>query len=131
MAPVKKVTVKKIKPAFADARGKIFDLVEDAVNHIGLITSRAGSVRGNHYHKQSTQYSYMISGKIELIVKDARAKNARVKKIMMTAGDVATIPSWTIHTYRAITDAVFLDLTNASRKKKGYENDTVRVDSLV
>ena len=131
MAHAKKVTVKKVKSVFQDARGKIFDLVEDAVNHVGLITSCAGSVRGNHYHKRSTQYTYMISGKIQLVTKDARAKNTRVKKVMMTAGDVAIIPPWTIHTYRAIANSAFIDCTSASRKKKGYEEDTMRVDSLV
>ena len=125
------ISIKKIKPVFQDKRGKIFDLIEDAIHHVGLITSRKGSVRGNHYHKKSVQYSYMISGKIKLITKDARSPNAPKKSVIMTADHVAMIPPWTIHTYQALEDSVFLDCTTASRKKTGYEDDTMRVDSLV
>ena len=55
-----------LKPVFSDKRGDIFDIVEGKVGHVGLVTFKTGVIRGNHYHKKSTQYSYVLDGTIEL-----------------------------------------------------------------
>lgn len=126
----RKVIVKKLKPVFRDSRGDIFDLVEDEIHHIGFITFRKGVVRANHYHKKSTQYTYVIKGKIELITKDAKNKNAKIKKSIMDEGTYAMIPPYIIHAYRALTPASIIDCTTESRKAAGYESDTVRVPPI-
>ncbi len=122
---------KKLKPVFEDKRGKIFDLVEDPISHIGFITFKKGAMRGNHYHKQSTQYTFVLSGKIELYTKDARKKNARAVKTIMTPGYLAVIPPHIIHTYRAVTPSSMIDCTTVTRVKKSYEEDTVRIDGAL
>ena len=121
----------KLKPVFEDKRGKIFDIVEDPISHIGFITFKKGAVRGNHYHKKSTQYTYVIAGKIELYTKDARNPDAPVTKTVMTPGFLAVIPPHTIHVYRAVTPSSMIDCTTANRLKQGYENDTVRIDAAL
>lgn len=123
----RRVIVKKLKPVFRDSRGDIFDVVADTVRHIGFITFRKGVVRANHYHKKSTQYSYVFEGKIELLTKDAKNKNAKIKRIVMGKGTYAMIPPYVIHAYRALTRASIIDCTTESRKNDGYEKDTVRV----
>lgn len=58
------IVTKKI-PNFVDERGEITDIIDgDNVNSITLITSKKGAVRGNHYHKQTIQYLYLIEGKL-------------------------------------------------------------------
>lgn len=123
----RQVIVKKLKPVFRDKRGDIFDLVEDEIRHLGFITFRKGAVRANHYHKKSTQYSYVIKGSIELLTKDAKNKNAKMKKAIMSEGTFAMIPPCIIHVYRALTPASIIECTTESRKAGGYESDTVRV----
>ncbi len=123
--------VGKIKPVFKDHRGEIFDLIEDPISHIGYITFRKGAVRGNHFHKNSTQYTFVFDGKIELFTKDVRKANAPVKKTVMTAGTFACLPPHTIHTYRALTPASMIDCTTVSRRAKGYEHDTTRIDGAL
>lgn len=120
-----KFTNKKIVPVFKDTRGIILDILEKPVSHIGLVTFKKGAVRGNHYHKKSTQYSYVLGGKIELTIKKINEK--RAKKIILKEGDLTTIPPNMIHAYRAIEDSSMLDLTTYRRGKAGYEKDTVRV----
>ncbi|MDP2676833.1 MAG: cupin domain-containing protein [bacterium] len=122
-----KVIIKKLRPVFRDTRGDIFDIVEDEIHHIGFITFRKGAVRANHYHKRSTQYTYVIKGKIELMTKDAKHKNAKAKKIIMSEGVLAVIPPFIIHAYRALTPASIIDCTTESRNADGYEKDTIRV----
>lgn len=126
-----KVIVKKLQPVFTDVRGDIFDVVEDKIRHIGLVTFRKGAVRGNHYHKKSTQYSYVLEGKIQLVIKAAKGKNTKIKKYIMTKGTYAQIPPYSIHTYIALTPAAIIDCTTLSRKADGYEKDTIRVPSVM
>lgn len=119
------VRVYSAKPVFADKRGKIFDFVEDPVSHVGMVTFAPGAERGHHYHKKSIQYTYVISGKLMLTVSDTAGKHMR--RYALKTGSVSIIPRSVVHTYRALTPAVMLDLTTGNRKRDGYEKDTFRV----
>lgn len=120
------VLKRTLTAAFTDVRGSIFDLVEKPISHVGLITSTMGAVRGNHYHKQSTQYTYVVKGKLKFISSDIDGGN-RVETIL-EEGDYSEIPPGVVHTYVALTDgATFLDMSTLARGEKGYEDDTVRV----
>lgn len=128
--PMKGVVIKRADPVFEDDRGKIFDLFEEQVHHVGLITFKKGAVRAKHYHKQSIQYSYVLEGVIELIV----CPNDRLDErevIEMAPGTIAAIDPGVVHAYRAKTDASILDLTTLSRADNGYEDDVVRVEMSV
>ena len=116
-----------LTPAFTDARGDIFDVVEKPISHVGLIVSTVGAVRGNHYHKASTQYTYVVKGQFKFITSDIDGNN-RVETIL-EEGDYSEIPPGVVHTYVALTPgATFLDMTTLARGEKGYEEDTVRVN---
>lgn len=120
---------KKIKPAFEDERGAIFDLVDkEKISHIGLIISKKNSVRGNHYHKKAKQITYVLSGKIMLTTKDVRKKNSNYETIIMEAGDIVAIPPMAVHSIKALEDATFLVFTDKPRSGGGYENDTHRIE---
>jgi quercetin dioxygenase-like cupin family protein len=122
------VEVKKIKPAFEDERGSIADiLIGENVQHAGIITSKAGAARGSHYHKLSKQYNYILSGKMELVVADARKKDYKKEKITLVPGDFVAIPPMVIHALNAVEDSVFLVFTSEARIGQNYENDTFRV----
>ena len=125
---MKEVIVKHIEPVYKDDRGEINDILEDEnILHIGLITSKAGAVRGNHYHNKAKQFNYIISGEVELITKDLDDPNAEIKRVILKKGDFVSIPTRVIHTVKAIEDSVFLDFNTESRSGQGYEEDTVRV----
>jgi len=129
MISKKSVTNYKIKPAFTDARGHIFDIVEEPVSHVGLITFKKGAIRGNHYHKKSTQYSYILKGRVKFVVADIHGKNK--KTFIIKEGTVSRIPPRMIHAYKALTPAAMLDITTLVRGvAKRYEDDTVRVTIL-
>jgi len=117
---------KIIKPAFKDRRGEIFDILEEGkVGHIGMVTFARGVERGHHYHLKSTQYSYVISGNLELTISDIDGKNKKVYKLK--GGSFNVIPPKKVHTYKALSKSVMLDLTTLSRNNNGYEKDTIRV----
>src|SRR3990167_6986022 len=124
-SPAEGVKNTKLAPVFSDARGDIFDIVEGAVAHAGMLTFIKGAIRGKHYHKESTQYSYVISGTLKFTVSDIDGSNSR--EYLLEKGVLSTIPPRVIHTYEALSDAVMLDLTTLARTDDGYEKDTVRV----
>ena len=125
MISKKSVQNYKIKPAFTDARGHIFDIVEEPISHVGLITFKKGAVRGNHYHKKSVQYTYILKGKITFVTSDIKGK--RKKTCILTEGMFSRIPPQIVHAYKALTSAAMLDMSTLARGVKGYEDDTVRV----
>lgn len=125
---MKSVTVRKIKPVFEDERGKIFDLLEDEnILHVGIITSKAGTIRGNHYHKIAKQFNYILKGKAELIIKDPDNIAIPPQIYILVEGDFVSIPSRVIHSVKALEDLEFIDLNTTSRSARGYEDDTIRV----
>lgn len=123
---MRKVKVFNVKPVFSDHRGDILDILEDKVEHIGMVTfSKKGLERGKHYHKKSTQYTYILDGKVKLITSDVKGKNRQ--EFVLERGVFAAIPPNVVHTYVSLTKAEMLDMTTVSRKKQGYEKDTIRV----
>lgn len=119
-----------IKPAFSDKRGLVADIFEGKIAHVGYVTFVKNAVRGNHYHKKSTQYTYIIFGEVELFLKHFKKKSNKIRKVILKKGYFVSIPPGFIHAYKAITSTVMLDMTTLSRKGSGYENDTIRVDSI-
>ena len=51
--------------AFQDDRGRIIDVMESLdFNSATVISTRKGAVRGNHYHQKTTQWIYVLRGKV-------------------------------------------------------------------
>jgi len=125
-----KLKVYTITPVFQDRRGDIFDILESPVAHVGMVTFKKGGIeRGNHYHKKSIQYTYVLKGKIKLTTTDIEGKNKR--EFMLKPGSFAVIPPKIVHIYTSITSATMLDFTTESRKGGGYEKDTFRVGGKI
>ena len=126
------VTITTLDPVHTDDRGSITDLINttDPFHHIGMITFTEGAVRANHWHKLSDQYDYIVEGKVELATKEANNPDAKVATHILNAGDLEHIPKGIIHAYRALEPSSMIDVTTTSREGVGYEEDTIRVDSL-
>jgi quercetin dioxygenase-like cupin family protein/SAM-dependent methyltransferase len=121
------VSVKKIDPAFMDERGVIVDFVNTNLKHVGMITTEEKVVRGNHYHKKSNQYTYILSGSFEVLLAPSN-QPANVKKVVVRAGEMISIPSGVIHQFKAIERSVMIEMDTESREGSGYEDDLFRVN---
>lgn len=123
--------IRKIKPEIIEERGNITKLLDDGrtkIKSILLITSKAGSVRSNHYHKKDAHWIYMLSGRMEYYEKPV--KGGKAKKAILGPGDMVYTPSLMIHTTKFPKDSVFFAFSIRSRNQKNYEQDTVRVKPL-
>ena len=121
-----------IKPEFVDDRGGITKILDDGkttIKSVLLITSKAGSVRSNHYHKKDAHWIYMISGSMEYYEKPVRGRS-KTKKVIVHAGDLMYTPPMAVHAVKFLDDSVFIALSPRSRNQKAYEADTTRVTLL-
>lgn len=120
------VIIKKIDPVHSDERGIITDLLNGEIGHVGVITTKKGITRGNHYHKKSMQYSYTFSGKFEVLIANVN-NTTKVEKIILNAGEMITIPPNTVHSFKALEDnTTMIDLISQSRAGDGYERDVIK-----
>jgi len=118
------VTIKKISPEFVDDRGGISNVLDAEIKHVALITSKAGSIRGNHYHPDQVQYDYLLKGKYEYLVKDLKGEEGKVESTLVEAGTLVTTPPMTAHVMRFLEDSVFFTFTTGSRDTISYKDHT-------
>jgi oxalate decarboxylase/phosphoglucose isomerase-like protein (cupin superfamily) len=117
-----------LKPAFRDQRGQITDIVQHTpFDSVTIITSVSGAIRANHYHKESIQFSYVLSGRLLALT---QLPDGPVETADLVAGDLLETPPLERHALQALEDSVLLIITRGPRGGKGYEDDTFRVPPL-
>jgi len=115
----------KIKINHEDHRGIISDIIEkESINAITLLTIKKGKVRGNHYHKKTFQWNYIISGKMKLVTK----MNGIKKSIILNKDDIAVTIPFEQHALVGVTNCKVLVFTKGPRGGKEYESDTFRLN---
>lgn len=116
----------KISTNFKDSRGSITDIVEQLnFNGATIISSKAGSVRGNHFHKQSVQHIYLLSGKM---ISRSKKVNEDLVEIELSKGDLISHDHNEAHMFEAIEDTTFIVLSSGLRTGSDYEKDTFRLN---
>ena len=119
----------KQKVMHSDSRGLIIDLLEKKkINSITFITQKKGKIRGNHYHKKTIQWNYLLKGKILLV---AQKGNHPIKKIILKVGDIVVTEKNEKHAIKALKNSEFLVFTQGPRGGKDYEKDTYRLLSPI
>tara|TARA_B100001173_G_C15808455_1_gene470880 strand:+ start:48 stop:437 length:390 start_codon:yes stop_codon:yes gene_type:complete len=121
--------IHQIKIAHQDERGAISDILQQVdIDCVTLITITKGSIRGNHYHKESIQYSYVLSGEVIVYT---QMPNQKVEKCILKPGDMLESPIMERHSIHGVDDnSSLLILTKGPRGGGQYEEDTFRVAQL-
>lgn len=124
------IQVTHTKPEFEDDRGYITRLVNSEdfpLKAVLYITSKKGTVRGNHLHKKDAHYVYCLSGKFRYSEKDLSKKNARKQSVILKPGDIVLSKPGIAHSMEFLEDTVFLAFTTEKREQEKYEADIQRV----
>ncbi len=112
---------------FSDERGAITDLIEaEEINAVTLVTFNKGAIRGNHVHKQTVQYNYLLKGSIELVT---RVEGGQRQHTILAPGELAAVGEMEQHALHALEDSELLVFTRGPRGGKEYETDTFRLDT--
>ncbi len=112
---------------FEDARGQIQTLVEGGIHSVQIITSRAATVRANHFHKTDSHYMYVLKGSMKYFHRPAGQKSPP-SWLLVKAGQMVFTPPLVEHAVEFLEDSVFLNITGKARDQGSYEDDLVRVE---
>jgi quercetin dioxygenase-like cupin family protein len=105
---------------FEDDRGVIQDLLDVPVDSVTRITTVEGAVRGNHYHKRTTQWTYVLTG--SLLVTNGHTE------MVVDAGAMIVHAPGDPHAWKALEDTDCLVFTRGPRSGEDYETDTTRLE---
>ncbi len=115
-----------------DDRGTIADIFYNTkIEHVAIIQSEPNVIRGNHYHKETTQSMLMTKGSLEYWYKPVDSDEP-AKMYLCKVGDLITTGPYEIHALKITEEGnEFIVFTEGKRGGMDYESDTYRVDSII
>ena len=113
--------VKNGENEYVDSRGKISNHeLTEPINLIGLINSKKGTIRANHYHPQQEQKCLFTKGQIIEIYKDILNPNSPKITQVVNEGQLSIIKPNVAHTMVFTKDTTFLNLVRGEREHENY-----------
>ena len=113
--------VKDGENLFIDDRGFISNHeLTEPINLIGMIESKKGTIRANHYHPQQEQKCLFTKGQIIEIFQDIINPNAPKITQVVNAGQLSIIKPNVAHTMVFTKDTTFLNLVRGERDHENY-----------
>lgn len=104
---------------FEDERGKLTQLVNKGFKQINVIESKAGVLRGGHFHKVNREAFFIIEGFLELTA----IKADKEIKYKFGKGDMFLIPELVSHDFYFITDTVLVSMYDNGVELDNGEKD--------
>jgi len=106
---------------YIDVRGKISNHeLTEPINLIGLIDSKKGTIRANHYHPQQEQKCLFTKGQIIEVFKDILNPNSPKITQVVNEGQLSIIKPNVAHTMVFTKDTTFLNLVRGEREHDNY-----------
>ncbi len=107
-----------------DNRGKLVQLVHEGYRQVNVITSRAGVLRGGHYHKKNKEAFYVINGACEVTF----VRDGKREKNKFVAGDFFCIEPGTGHIFRYHEDTTLLGLYDLGVEESDGRKDLYPIE---
>jgi len=112
-----------------DERGMIADIFYNKnINHVAVVKTHGPAVRGNHYHKNTTQHILMTSGTMRYWWRHIDSDEWHCFDVL--PGNLITTPPNEVHTLVYTEPGEFVVFSEGKRGGKDYESDTFRVEPL-
>jgi len=109
------------KKEFVDKRGKISNHeLPEPINLIGLIDSKRGTIRANHYHPIQEQKCLVTKGQFVSVYQDLLNKNSPKITHVVDEGQLIVTKPNTAHAMVFSKDTVFLNLVRGEREHENY-----------
>jgi nucleoside-diphosphate-sugar epimerase/quercetin dioxygenase-like cupin family protein len=106
---------------YVDLRGKISNHeLTEPINMIGLIDSKKGTIRANHYHPQQEQKCLFTKGQIIEVFQDILNPNSPKVTQVVNEGQLSIIKPNVAHTMVFTKDTTFLNLVRGEREHENY-----------
>jgi dTDP-4-dehydrorhamnose 3,5-epimerase len=113
--------------AHRDSRGAITDVLDaERLDCVTIVTSKEGAVRGNHYHKKTIQFLYVLEGRLRVL---EQRVGGPIQSRILRRGDLLTTPPMVRHALVALADCTLIVAARGPRRGDAYEVDTYRLDT--
>ncbi|HDL52936.1 MAG TPA: cupin domain-containing protein [Proteobacteria bacterium] len=93
---------------FKDERGRFLGITQDPWGEVNFIETRSGHTRGNHYHKETRELFFIISGEIEVSIEDVRTGNR--EEFVGRKGDMFVVDIYEKHTFFTKSDSRWINM---------------------
>lgn len=122
--------LKKVDLEFYDERGSLVQLVHKGYAQVNILFSKAGVKRGDHYHKQSTEAFYVVSGEVH--VEFAKVGNAQLQTMAdFKKGDFFEIPPYTLHNMLFYEDCYLIGFYDQAVEQADGTKDIIQCNGRV
>ncbi len=106
---------------YIDTRGKISNHeLTEPINLIGLINSKKGTIRANHFHPQQEQKCLFTKGQIIEVYQDLLNPGSPKVTQVIDEGQLSIIKPNVAHTMVFTKDTTFLNLVRGEREHNNY-----------
>ena len=95
-----------------DTRGTLIQILnrqDQSFKRLVYFELHIGLERGHHVHNKEEEHVFIVSGIVQLLVKDMGLEDSKAELIDLRAGDRITIAPGLAHAYRAISTAQALE----------------------
>lgn len=104
-----------------DERGKLIQLVHEGYSQINVLESKKGIIRGGHYHKKHIEAFYVISGEVELTIKES----LKIYKTVFREGDFFRILPNTTHSMFFTKDCIMVQMYDSPVEDENGQKDII------
>lgn len=112
---------------FVDERGAIQNLWLGPSNSVTLITSKKGTIRANHYHKNDWHAAYIVSGSLKYYERDIEGKHVK-DPVVFKAGQMVFSKPEVVHKMEFLEDTTFITINGIVKNHENYEDSVVRLE---
>ena len=115
--------------SFVNDAGDIQNLILRPVTSVAVITSKARTIRANHYHKTDWHYAYVVSGRIAYFERKVGDTKIPTPQIFL-AGQMFFTPPMVEHAMYFPMGTTFVTMAKNVRSHESHEADLIRVDFI-
>lgn len=112
---------------YKDDRGEIIDVMEGDFKAVQIITSKKGSVRSNHYHREGGHLLYVAEGSM-VYFECKPGDYANAERTIVGKGDAVFTGPMIAHRSEFLEDTVLVCVATKNRADGAYADDLVRVE---
>src|SRR5882724_9407230 len=84
---------------------------DEGIRFLAFIELRAGSMRGNHYHKVKEEWIYVIQGEVSLMLKDIESQAEDCLPLL--AGELVCIPTGVAHVLKTVVSGQAIEFSKS------------------
>ena len=105
--------------SFTDERGFLYQLCRDGWKQVNVSKTVKGTFRGGHYHKQTREAFFIVSGEVAVTLENADEFETHIFK----QGDFFTILPFVVHSFDFKADTLMVALYDKGVEKADGTKD--------